>query len=94
MARYNLLLEGRAEEFLKKIPGRKKSLVINSILIDFLKNRKKEKILESFFTEFEIKTILDFDKKSSLQNSKKTEKKISSEKPDKKEEQKAFQVEL
>lgn len=57
MKRYNLQAFGNVETFLEKIPRKKRSLVINSIISHVLKSNKKNEILTTFFTDEEIEEL-------------------------------------
>ena len=59
MARYNFQVYGDADSFLCKLPSRKKSLVVNAIILQCLKSSKIKEILSIYFTEEEIGVILD-----------------------------------
>ena len=64
MKRYNLQALGNVETFLEKIPRKKRSLVINSIVSNVLKSNKLNEILTTFFTDEEIEELFVDKKKS------------------------------
>jgi hypothetical protein len=63
LSRYNLLIEGNADDFLKKIKGRRKSLIVNAILANAITNTNKkiEKVLENYFSKEEVSFLLNKD---------------------------------
>lgn len=98
MKRYNLQALGNVETFLEKIPRKKKSLVVNSIISNALKSNKINEILIAFFTDKEIKELFG-DGKNKTESVKKE--KLASDKKEKNdttrnnnEEDSTFKVEI
>jgi len=59
MARYNINLFGKADDFFKKLPKRKKTVALNAIINFALTNRNIKDVLRNHFTEEQVDKIFD-----------------------------------
>ena len=79
MTRFNLQFGGKAEELLKRIKGRRKSILLNSIVGEAIRTGKIKEHLSTFFSNEEIEEILDFNKKFDFKKTEKNTQQVNSD---------------